>query len=129
MAFVFIAALGWPLWHLTEPQEVAPAPHATVPVEAAKAIRLQLTFTAPPRSFAIRHLDKEIWVEAAPTAEMEKEIPMTFPKAGVDLVFHIEWPESAPLAAARIRLTDPDGDIHEQSLWGTGHVEEVLTFP
>jgi hypothetical protein len=47
----------------------------------------------------------------------------------VDLVFHIEWPEGGPLAAARVRFTDPSGETREKSVWGQGVVDEVLTFP
>jgi len=127
-AFCLIAALGWPLWHLTRATEVIASPAAPPPVDA-KAIGLQLTFTALPKSFAVRHLEKDVWVENSPQASMEREIPLVFPDKGVDLVFHIEWPEDAPLAAARVRLTDPAGDTHEKSVWGQGAVEEVLTFP
>jgi hypothetical protein len=47
----------------------------------------------------------------------------------VDLQFHIEWSDDAPLAAMRAKLTDPAGDNHEKSLWGKGVVDDVLTFP
>jgi hypothetical protein len=128
-AFCLIAALGWPLWHLTRPTEVEAGPVVAPPSVEAKAIGLQLTFTIPPKSFAVRYLEKDIWAESAPQASMEREIPLVFPEKGVDLVFHIEWPDDAPLAAARVRLTDPAGDTHEKSVWGQGAVDEVLTFP
>jgi hypothetical protein len=127
-AFCLIAALGWPLWHLTHPTVVA-GPVAAPPRVEAKAIGLQLTFTIPPKSFAVRYLEKDVWLESAPQASMERQIDLSFPDKGVDLVFHIVWPEDAPLAAARVRLTDPAGDTHEKNVWGQGTVDEVLTFP
>ncbi len=128
-AFVIIAALGWPLWHLTRPAEVVAGPANPLPVVEGKAIGLQLDFTTPPKSFAVRHLEKDVWVDSAPQSQMERELPLVFPENGVDLVFHFEWPDDAPLAAARVRLTDPHGDVHEKSVWGQGTVDEVLTFP
>jgi hypothetical protein len=127
-AFLLIAALGWPLWRLTRPAEAVAAPIAA-PSDGAKAISLQLSFTTLPRNFAVRHLEKDVWMESAPQASMDREFPMIFPDKGVDLIFHIEWPEDATLAAARVRLTDPAGDTHEKSVWGQGIVDEVLTFP
>lgn len=129
LAFLLIASLGWPLWHLTHAAEIATTPEIATPDGSKKAIGLQLTFTQSPKSFTIRHLETDVWAEPAPQISMEREISMSFPDSGVDLVVHIEWPDGAPLAAARIRLTDPAGDVHEKSVWGLGTVDEALTFP
>jgi hypothetical protein len=128
LAFCLIAALGWPLWHLTHQAEAVAVPVAVTPPEA-KAIGLQLEFTAVPKRFIVKHLEKDVWTENAPQASMEMNVPLEFPESGVDLVFHIEWAAETPLAAARIRLTDPEGETHEKSVWGQGTVDEVLTFP
>jgi len=129
LAFIVIAMLGWPLWRLTSSTEAVATPVSSVPATEAKAIGLQLTFTAVPKSFVIRHLEKDLWSEPTPQAEMEREVTIPFPEKGVDLIVKIEWPEGAALAAARVRLTDPAGDTHEKSVWGQGTTEEVLTFP
>lgn len=129
LAFLAIALLGLPLWHLTTSTEVEATAATPVPATEAKAIGLQLTFTTVPKSFVVRHLEKDIWSESAPQAEMEREVMIPFPEKGVDLIVRIEWPAEAPLAAARMRLTDPNGDAHEKSVWGQGSVEGVLTFP
>jgi hypothetical protein len=129
LAFLIIASMGWPLWVLTRPDaEAAPATSAPPP-EIKKAIQLHLTFTTVPKAFSIRHLDQDVWKEAAPQADMEHELTVAYPPEGVDLQFHIEWPEDAPLAAVRVQLTDPAGDTHEKSLWGKGVDDDVLTFP
>ena len=129
LAFCCIAALGWPLWRLTHPAEATATPATTLPEAAAKAIDLQLEFTAVPKRFEVRHLEEAVWTEDAPQVSMERNVPLAFPEKGVDLVFHIEWPADAPLAAVRVRLIDPAGDTHEKSVWGQGTVDEVLTFP
>jgi hypothetical protein len=90
---------------------------------------LQLTFTAPPKSFRVLHLGKSIWNEAAPSAEMERKMTMEFPKEGIDLKFEAEFPAGTARSAARLRLTDPDGNELEKSVWGAETIDEVVTFP
>ncbi len=127
-AFCLIAALGWPLWRLTHPMDAAAA--AVVRPQAAfKDIDLQLDFTNLPKAFEVRQLEKDVWQESAPKLSMERKLALPFPPQGIDLVFHIEWADDAPLSAVRVRLTDPAGDVHEKSVWGQGAVDEVLTFP
>ena len=131
LAFFFIGLMGWPLWQLTRPQKAVastPVPNPSVPA-AAKAIGLHLSFTAVPKSFVVRHLDKEVWKSTSPEADMEQQVTLDYPDEGVDLQFHVEWPDDGPLAALRVQLTDPAGDVHEKSLWGKGAVDEVVTFP
>ena len=131
LAFVIIGLMGWPLWQLTRPQEVVASTPAPKPAAAkvAKAIGLPLTFTTAPKSFAIRHLDQEVWKVTGPAADLEQQVTLDYPNEGVDLQFHIEWQEDAPLAALRVQLTDPAGDVHEKSVWGKGVADEVVTFP
>ena len=130
IAFLILLSVGWPLWHLTHAEDSAPEV-VVVPANPAekKAIGLQLTFTTAPKALAVRHLETDVWTEPSPTAEMEHEVQIPYPKQGVDLQFHIEWPEDSAWAAARVRLTDPDGEIREKTVWGKGAVDEVLTFP
>lgn len=128
-AFLIIASLGWPLWQLTRPEAVA-APllkPATAPIK--KAISLHLTFTTVPKNLSVRHLEEEVWKEGAPQAEMDKEVSLDYPDEGIDLQFHIEWPDDGPVSALRVRLTDPAGDTHDKSIWGKGTVDEAVTFP
>lgn len=130
LAFIIIALLGIPLWQLTRPEVVIAAPAPQVPKpEVTKAIHLHLTFTAVPKKFTVTHLDKVIWKATAPEADMEHDVSIAYPAEGVDLQFHIEWPEDGPLSAMRVQLTDPAGDPHEKSVWGKGVTDEVVTFP
>jgi len=127
-AFVIIALLGWPLWRLTHSELAAAPPPAPAP-EVRKAINLHLTFTTVPQSFTVRHLETDVWKEAAPAPDMEREISLAYPPEGVDLQFHVKWPDEVAVAAMLVQLTDPAGDTHEKSLWGKGVVDDVLTFP
>ena len=128
-AFLAILSLGYPLARLTstgESVEVAPQPAAPA---VAREISLQLTFTTVPRKFRIIHLGKEVWSESAPAAEMERKVTLVFPKEGIDLQFQAEFPGESAQVAMRVKLTDPDGNALEKSLWGAGSIDEVLTFP
>ena len=129
IALFALLALGFPLWRLTQAGEAPQTQAPPAPVAEAKAIHLQLDFTLPPKKIQALHLGKVVWREDAPAAEIERDLQLVYPDQGVDLQFHIEWPEDAPLAAMRAKLTDPAGDTHEKSLWGKGVVDDVLTFP
>jgi len=129
VAFILIGLMGWPLWRLTREEVVAAAPAAPVAPAIKKAIQLHLTFTTVPKSVVVRHLEEEVWKVSAPQAELEQTLSLDYPDEGIDLQFHIEWPDDAPLSAMRVQLTDPAGDTHEKSVWGKGTVDEVVTFP
>jgi hypothetical protein len=130
LAFIIVGLLGWPLRILTRPQAAAaPSSAPAAPSAQKKAIRLHLTFTTPPKSFVVRHLEDDVWKSTAPEADAEQEIKLEYPTEGIDLQFHIEWPDDAPLSAMRVQLTDPAGDTHDKSVWGKGTVDEVVTFP
>ena len=128
LVFLAILALGWPLRRLTSASD-APREQPVAAVAVAKEIGLRLNFTLLPKSVKVLHLGQEVWNESAPTAEMQRTLGLAYPDAGIDLQFQIEWPAGAPLAAMRARLTDPAGEAHVKSVWGTGSVEETVTFP
>lgn len=128
IAFGVILLLGWPLARMTRaPAVAAQAPAADA--NAAKEVHLALTFTVLPASVRVRHLGKEIWSAQPAEPEIERTLALPFPQEGVDLEFEAKFPDSAPLAAMRVRLTDPDGAEHERTCWGRGEIDEVLTFP
>jgi hypothetical protein len=124
-----ILSLGYPLWRLTRVADKAAMAPSAAPTSGPKAIGLHLTFTLAPKALIVRHLEKDVWSETAPTLDMEREIQLVYPAEGVDLQFHIDWPDEGPLAALRVKFTDPAGDTHEKSIWGKGAVDAVLTFP
>lgn len=128
LAFLAILALGWPLRRLTTAAD-APRAQPQAAVAGTQEIGLRLTFTLVPKSVKVLHLGQEVWSETVPVAELERTMKLAYPAAGIDLVFQIEWPADAPLAAMRATLTDPAGDAHEKSVWGQGSVQETVTFP
>ena len=132
LAFLAILALGYPLRRLTGGSET-PAPIATAPAARAAVpgseIKMQVTFTTAPKRFSLRHLGQEVWSDETGSSEAEKTLRLPYPREGVELQFAADFPDGAPLAAARLVLTDPQGDAHVKSCWGTGHIDEVVAFP
>ena len=127
IAFAVIAMAGIPLWRLTRGgNAVAALPTAGAVVAQ---IPMRLTFSVAPRSFAISHLGAVVWAEATPGTDGTKTVPLVYPKEGVDLQVKVAWPADAGEAAVRVRLTDPDGNEHDKTVWGRGEMEEVVTFP
>jgi len=128
IAFAAIALLGWPLWRLTN-SDAAALPMGAALSTAATRVQFELTCTMPPRKVTVAHLGRALFTAEVPGTSLEREIELPWPQEGVDLHFTIEWPPDASLAAARVRVTDPDGREHEKSIWSAGPADEVLTFP
>ena len=128
LAFGFILLLGFPLARMTRAPAVVAATVA-LSVETAREVRLALTFTVLPTSVRVRHLGNEIWTAQPAELEIENTVSLRFPKEGVDLEVEAKFPDGAPLAAMRVRLTDPEGGEHERTCWGRGEIDEVLSFP
>lgn len=127
IAFILISLAGVPLWKLTRANTAVAAPAQT---EAAEAkIGLRLTFSSPPQSFSIAHLGSVVWSGATQATDATKTVSFAYPKEGVDLVVKVIWPADAAEAAVRVRLTDPDGNEHDKTVWGRAEIEEVVTFP
>jgi hypothetical protein len=130
LAFVVILFMGLPLWKLTGERPL----NATLPVtpvtkeSGIHRIPIQLTFTRPPAALQVLHLGQEIWSETSPAFEMERTVELDFPRAGIELLFRIRWPEEGP-SAMRVRLTGPDGAEYDKTVWGQGDTEEVVGFP
>ena len=126
IAFVLIALAGVPLWKLTRADATVVAP---VHVEAAAAsVTLRLTFSAPPEKAEVLHLGKVVWTDGTRATDVTKTVALAYPKEGVDLTVNVAWLTEVE-GAVRLRLTDPDGEEHDQTVWGRGKIEEVVTFP
>ena len=126
LAFFGIAAMGVPLWKVTRAGNAMAAP-AKVEAVIAK-IAMRLTFSVAPRSFAVVHLGKVVWAGGTDGMDVTNAFALVYPKEGVDLLVKVAWPADAE-GAARVRLTDPDGNAHDKTIWGRGEMEEVVTFP
>ena len=126
LAFLAIAAMGVPLWKVTRAGSAVAAP-AKVEAAAAK-VSLRLTFSVMPKSFAVSHLGKVVWADGTQGTDGTNTLALAYPKEGVDLQVKVAWPADEE-GAVRVRLTDPDGNEHDKTLWGRGEMEEVVTFP
>jgi hypothetical protein len=123
-----------PLWRLTHRKAAANVAPRAVGTDAHAAtadvpVQMRIEFTSPPRTLRVVHLARELWVIENPPALVEQTVRLPWPPEGIDLRVQIEWPNNAPLAAARVVVLAPDRAEFERSIWGRGPVDEVLTFP
>ncbi|MEI6712895.1 MAG: hypothetical protein WCO60_04035 [Verrucomicrobiota bacterium] len=132
VVFLVILSLGWPLYHLSklEEQKVATAEAETKQQVSAEAqlLELELSFTREAKAFEIRHLGNVVWRKEAPGLQESTRLPIVFPKEGVELQIRAEL-EGSGLSAIRCRLTTPQGDEYERSVWGDGNINAVIPFP
>ncbi len=125
-AFIALLALAPLLAHVTS---TPPRKVVASTVAPLRKVELALTFTTLPKRITILHLGCEVFATGEPAAAEEVSLDIPWPEQGGELVFRVEWPADAPLAAMRARLTDPNDVEIERSLWGTGQTEAVLNFP
>lgn len=119
-----LLALLWPLRRLTSHETVpvhSPQPTAIVPVHVA------ITSTVFPFRFSISHLGKTIWQGESTESSSSSQAVIPFPPEGIDLLVDASWVEKKE-AAVRVDITLPNGTPISQTLWGSGHVDDVLTF-
>ena len=126
-AFMAVALLVliFPLRSFTAPRSAAPA----APTVAAPAtpVRLQLTSTATPITFAVSHLGKVIWQGDAAASPVETTVALAFPAEGVDLGLSAKWTPGRT-AAVKLGVARGEDDPATQTVWGDGAIDEVLTF-
>lgn len=111
--------------------------------ESSEAVRLvscvvEISMTAPCRGLVVQHLGRELVAVEKLESRFEREVNLEFPAEGVDLVIRWDWGTEGGQGdaskagtgehAARIRLRMPDGRVEERTVWGSGAVEEVLSF-
>ena len=127
LAFLAIASTGFPLWKLTRPNAATAAPQPAAVVHSG--ISVVLTFSEAPESCSILHLGKVLWTQRMPAGEVQETLQLEYPREGIDLEIQVAWPPADKPAAMRVKITDPDGNEHEKTIWGRGAMDEVLTFP
>jgi hypothetical protein len=130
--WILVALLlaGVPMWRMTHESAAA----VVAPVTAAGAkeseVHLEVAFAERPVRFEVDYLGKAIWEEAPVNALTEsKDVGMIYPKEGVDLEYKVTWAPGTPLTAARLAVAANDAEPVEKTLWGTGNVDDVLSFP
>ena len=91
---------------------------------------LEVAFAQKPLRFEIDYLGQPIWQSDLVTSlTAEKDLAMAYPKEGVDLEYKVAWPPGTPLCAARLSVAANDAELVEKTLWGTGQIDDVLSFP
>ena len=128
LVVVALLAVLWPLRSLTthrtkEPPEVS---KKASPAEQS-SVRLILTSTTFPFTFEISHLGKTIWKGEATENSVAREVKMTFPSEGIDLLLDVRW-QGEKQTAVKLEVTPKGGDAIARTLWGTTRVNGVLTF-
>jgi hypothetical protein len=127
---LLLLAAGVPLWRMTHESAAASVIPEVAAPQAQSQVHLAVAFSQKPLRFEVSYLGKPIWEsEMVPAQTAEKDIAMNYPKEGVDLEFNVVWPPGAPLSAARLSVAANDGEPTEKTLWGTGQVDDVLSFP
>ncbi|HEX3817017.1 MAG TPA: hypothetical protein VHW03_01875 [Chthoniobacterales bacterium] len=111
---------------LTNHRPAPPMPATAAPV-AAQPVRLTVTSTVFPFHFAIFHLGRIIWEDQSNAASSAKAVTLRFPPQGIDLLVQASWPEKKE-GAVRVEVVPPGRAPITQTLWGTGSVDDVLTF-
>ena len=90
LVVIALLAVLWPLRSLTTHRtEGAPAPRQTA--TAQSNVHLVLTSTPFPFTFEISHLGKTIWKGEATESSVARDVQMTFPSEGIDLLIDVKW--------------------------------------
>lgn len=129
IVFTALLALAPAVWRMTKSEAPKSGVIAVEKPGETPEIQVALSFTTLPKHVAIFHLDAEVWAKDGPEEDEEFALKLPWPSEGGDLLFKVAWPDDAPLAAMRVKLTDPADHEIERSLWGRGATEKVLRFP
>ena len=130
MIVLALLAAGVPLWHMTHEAAAASALPDVAGPDANSTVHLAVTFAQRPVRFEIDYLGKAVWQsEVVSALTAQKDISINYPKEGADFEYKVTWPPGTPLTAARLSVSANAGEPVEKTLWGTGQVDDVLTFP
>ena len=130
MVVVALLVAAVPLWRMTHETAAASVIPATAAPEEQSQVHLAVAFAQKPLRFEIDYLGKPIWQSDLVTSlTAEKDLAMAYPKEGVDLEYKVVWPPGTPLCAARLSVAANDAEPVEKTLWGTGQIDDVLSFP
>jgi hypothetical protein len=126
LVVIALLAVLWPLRSLTTHRTGRPpAPPQTA--TAQSNVRLVLTSTTVPFTFEISHLGKTIWKGEATESSVARDVQVTFPPEGIDLLIDVKW-QGQKQTAVKVDVTLEGGDTITKTLWGTTQVNDVLTF-
>ena len=124
---IALLAVLWPLRSLTSHRAERPSTPAQSVAVPESNVHLFLTSTSFPFTFEISHLGKTIWKGEASESSVARDIKMTFPPEGIDLLVDAKWQDNKQ-GAVKLDVIVDDGNAMTKTLWGTGSVSDVLTF-
>jgi hypothetical protein len=127
LVVIALLAVVWPLRSLTTHRAESPSvPLQGEPMPGSN-VHLILTSTSFPFTFEVSHLGETIWQGEATESNVARDVKITFPPEGIDLLVEAKW-QGDKQAAVKLDVTVNGGDTITRTLWGTGKVSGVLTF-
>jgi hypothetical protein len=127
LVVIALLAVLWPLRSLTTHRAESPPVPAQSAAVPESNVNLVLTSTSFPFTFEISHLGKTIWKGEASESSVARDVKMTFPPEGIDLLVDAKWQDHKQ-GAVKLDVMVDNGDAMTKTLWGTGAVNGVLTF-
>ena|SRR5438270_2192934 len=127
LVVIALLAVLWPLRSLTTHRTEEPPDISQKAPAAQSRVHLVLTSTTVPFTFEISHLSKTIWKGEATENTVAREVKMTFPPEGIDLLLDARW-QGQKETAVKLEVTPEGSEAIAKTLWGTTQVNGVLTF-
>jgi hypothetical protein len=127
LVVIALLAVLWPLRRLTTHRAETPSQPAQTAATSDASVHLVLTSTSFPFTFEVSHLGKTIWKSESTESSVARDVKLVFPPEGIDLLVDARW-EGDKQGAVRLDVTPDNGDTMTKTLWGTGGVNDVLTF-
>ena len=124
---IALLAVLWPLRRLTNHRVESQSAAAQSVATPESKVYLVLTSTSFPFKFDVSHLGKTIWKGEALESSVTREVTMTFPPEGIDLLVDAKWQDNKQ-GAVKLDVTADNSDAMTRTLWGAGGVSGVLTF-
>jgi hypothetical protein len=121
----FLVLSGIPVWLLTRQDPSPPAAVVEAPVAKPVDALLSLAVSSPGHA---RVIIEGREVVNTPLAG-EKAFLLPFPARGADLVVQAVWEHPTTPQALRVVVSADGETLADQSLWGAGSVEDVVTVP
>lgn len=123
---VLLAAVGLPVWSLTQERPRAAKPVTAAPRPAERSIRLEIT-TNSPAAVEIRLAGKVVASSSEPARKQKYHF--SIPDGAADLVVAARWQDTGSPNAIRLNALLDGDSLAVATFWGDAEVEDVLTIP
>ena len=122
-----LLAVFWPLRSLMTHRAETLSTQSQTSATPESNVHLVLTSTSFPFTFEVLHLGKAIWKGEATESSIARDVKITFPPEGIDLLVDAKWQDNNQ-GAVKLDVSLNDSDTMTKTLWGSGGVNGVLTF-